>query len=71
MGILRVISKTVGLIQTFIGGAVLIFAFILLYNFFNVQFLLGLSGENMALYILVFIIYGLFSVISGLLLFYE
>lgn len=71
MEIAKTIAKTVGLLQAIIGGASLIFAFILFYNFFDIQFLLGFSGESIELYMLVFIIYGLFSVISGLLLFYE
>jgi len=71
MRILRAISKAVGLLQAFVGGMSLIFAFILFYDFFGVQAVLGVSGENIELYMLVFIIFGLFSVISGLLLFYE
>ena len=71
MRILRTISRVVGLLQAFIGGMALIFAFLLFYNFFSVQAVLGLSVENIELYMLVFIVFGLFSIINGLLLFYE
>jgi|YelNatPaOPRAMG01_1025707.scaffolds.fasta_scaffold129179_2 hypothetical protein len=71
MRILRTISRVVGLLQAFIGGMALIFAFLLFYNFFGVQAVLGLSVENIELYLLVFIVFGLFSIINGLLLFYE
>jgi hypothetical protein len=71
MRILRTISRVVGLLQAFIGGMALIFAFLLFYNFFGVQAVLGLSVENIELYMLVFIVFGLFSIINGLLLFYE
>jgi hypothetical protein len=71
MRIVRAISRAVGLLQAFIGGMSLIFAFLLFYDFFGVQAVLGLSGENIELYMLVFIIFGLFSIMNGLLLFYE
>jgi|GEM_PF-3045713 hypothetical protein len=71
MRILRTISRVVGLLQAFIGGMALIFSFLLFYNFFSVQAVLGLSVENIELYMLVFIVFGLFSIINGLLLFYE
>jgi hypothetical protein len=71
VGIKRVISRAVGLTQTIIGGMSIIFAFISFYNVFNVQASLGFSGENIELYMLVFIVFGLLSIISGLFLFYE
>ena len=71
MRIARAISKIVGLLQAFIGGMSLIFAFLLFYDFFNVQTAFGLSGDSVELYMLVFVVFGLFSVINGLLLFYE
>jgi hypothetical protein len=71
MRIVRAISKVVGLLQAFVGGMSLIFAFLLFYDLFGVQAVLGLSRENIELYMLIFIIFGLFSIISGLLLFYE
>lgn len=71
MRAVRTISKIVGLMQAIIGGMSLIFAFLLFYNFFGVQAVLGLTGDNIELNMLVFILFGLFSTISGLLLFYK
>lgn len=71
MRAVRTISRIVGLMQAIIGGMSLIFAFFLFYNFFDVQAVLGLTGDNIELNMLVFILFGLFSTISGLLLFYE
>jgi hypothetical protein len=47
------------------------FAFFLFYDIFNIQAALGFSAEGIGLYLWVFIIFGLLSVISGLFLFYE
>lgn len=71
MEIREAISKVVGLMQTAVGGMSMIFAFLLLHNVLNVQSVLGLSGENIELYMLVFVVFGLLSVISGLFLFYN
>jgi hypothetical protein len=67
----RILSKIVGLIQTAIGGLTMFFAFFLFYNLFNIQAVLGFSAEGIGLYLWTFIIFGLLSVISGLILFYE
>jgi hypothetical protein len=67
----RILSKTVGLTQTSIGGVTMLFAFLLFYNIFDLQTVLGFSAEAIGLYLWAFIIFGLLSVISGLFLFYE
>jgi hypothetical protein len=67
----RILSKIVGLTQTIIGGLVMIFAFLSFYNVFGIQEMLGVSAEGIGLYLWVFIIFGLLSIISGLFLFYE
>ena len=67
----RILSKTIGLTQTTIGGVIILFAFLIFYNFFNLQTSLGFSTEAIGLYLWIFIIFGLLSVISGLFLFYE
>jgi len=67
----RILSKTIGLIQTAIGGLTMVFAFFVFYNLFNIQAVLGFSAEGIGLYLWTFIIFGLLSVISGLILFYE
>jgi hypothetical protein len=67
----KILSKTVGLIQTTIGGIAMVFAFLSFYNVFGIQTMLGISLASIGLYLWVFIIFGLLSVISGLFLFYE
>jgi hypothetical protein len=66
-----VLSKTVGLTQTAIGGVTMLFAFLLFYNIFDLQTTLGFAEGAIGLYLWAFIIFGLLSVINGLFLFYE
>jgi len=65
------LSKIVGLTQTIIGGIAMVFAFFFFYDVFGIQAMLGVSAEGIGLYLWVFIIFGLLSAISGLVLFYE
>jgi hypothetical protein len=67
----RILSKIVGVTQTAIGGIIMLFAFLVFYNIFNIQTVLGFAEEAIGLYLWAFIIFGLLSVISGLFLFYE
>jgi hypothetical protein len=67
----RIFSKIVGLTQTAIGGIAIVFAFLIFYDAFSIQAMVGLSGEGIGLYLWVFIIFGLLSVMSGLFLFNE
>jgi hypothetical protein len=67
----KILSKTVGLIQTIIGGIAMVFAFLSFYNVFGIQTMLGISLTSIGLYLWVFIIFGLLSIISGLFLFNE
>ena len=66
-----ILSKTIGLTQTTIGAATMFFAFLMFYNLFDLQTALGLAEAAVGLYMWAFIIFGLLSVISGLLLFYQ
>jgi vacuolar-type H+-ATPase subunit I/STV1 len=66
-----ILSKTVGLTQTTIGAATMLFAFLMFYNIFDLQATLGLAEEAIGLYLWAFIIFGLLSAISGLFLFYQ
>jgi hypothetical protein len=67
----RILSKIVGLTQTAVGGVIMIFAFFIFYNIFDLQTALGLAEEAVGLYLWTFIILGLLSVISGMFLTYE
>ena len=66
-----ILSKAVGVTQTAIGVAAMVFAFLSLYDAFGIQAMLGVSSESIGLYLWVFVIFGLLSTISGLLLLYE
>ena len=71
MKIRRTLSKIVGVMQTALGGLTMVFAFLSYYNVFGIQTMLGVSAEGIGLYLWIFIIFVLLSVISGLILFYE
>ena len=71
MKIRRTFSKIVGVMQTALGGLAMVFAFLSYYNVFGIQTMLGVSAEGIGLYLWIFIIFGLLSVISGLILFNE
>jgi hypothetical protein len=67
----KALSKTIGLTQTTIGVIAMVFAFLSFNDVFGIQAMLGISKESIGLYLWVFIIFGLLSIISGLFLFYE
>ena len=71
MTIRRTLTNIVGVMQTALGGLTMVFAFLAYYNVFGIQTMLGVSAEGIGLYLWIFIIFGLLSVISGLILFYE
>ena len=66
-----VLSKVIGVTQTAIGGVIMLFAFFIFYNIFDIQTTLGFAEEAVGLYLWALIILGLLSVISGLFLVYE
>jgi hypothetical protein len=66
----KTLSQIIGLMQTAIGGVAIVFAFLTLYNIFNIQTMLG-ATEAVGFYFSVFIIVGILSVISGLFLLYQ
>jgi hypothetical protein len=67
----RVLSRIIGLIQTVIGCAIMLLAFFIFYNIFDLQTALNLPAGAIGLYLWTFIIFGLLSAISGLFLFNE
>ena len=71
MTIRRTLTNIVGVMQTALGGLAMVFAFLAYYDVFGMQTMLGVSAEGIGLYLWIFIIFGLLSVISGLILFYE
>ncbi len=67
----KIAFKTVGFIQATIGGLSFFLALSSLMIFSNLQIILGLSTEEIGLYLLNLTTFGILSTISGLLLFYE
>ena len=71
MEVRKIISRVVGVAQSGMGVLAVIFAYLLYYNLFDVQGMLNASSQNAPLYMLLLLIFGLFSVISGFFLIYE
>jgi len=71
MEVRKIVSKVVGVAQSGIGVLAIIFCYILYYNLFDIQGMLNVSAQNVPLYMLVLLIFGLISVISGFFLIYE
>lgn len=71
LGIRKLFSRVIGLAQTMIGVLSTIFAYLMYYNFLNVQGVFNLSTKSISVYTLVFVSFGLFSAVSGLFLVHE
>lgn len=67
----KALSKSIGVIQTAIGVAAIVFGFLSFYDVLGIQTMLEVVPDSIGLYLWVFIIFGLLSTISGLFLFYE
>ena len=65
MGMGRKLSIFIGMAQGVIGAFATVFAYVLYHNFFNVQELLNVPAQDVVLYMLVFIVFGSLSIISG------
>lgn len=68
MGIRRKLSIAVGVAQSSVGVSASVFAYILYYNFFSVQEILNVHSQDTAYFMMVLIVFGVLSVISGLFL---
>jgi hypothetical protein len=71
LGIIRKVSIVVGLTQSIIGTLATIFAYLLYHNFLGVQTMLNVPSKDMVLFMLILIVFGLLSIISGLFLLNE
>jgi len=71
MSIRRKFSFFVGLAQSIIGASATVFAFILYHNFLGIQAVFNVTAKDVVLYMLILIIFGLLSIISGLFLINE
>jgi len=66
----KIISQIVGGIQCGLGGLVSAFAF-LIYASSSIRDIIAVTSEEVYLYMFIFFIFGLFSILSGLLLVRE
>lgn len=71
MSIRRKVSFFVGLTQSIIGAFTTVFAFFLYHNFLGIQAVLNVTAKDAVLYMLILIVFGMLSIISGLFLVNE
>ena len=71
MGLRRILVAVFGMLQAAIGVSAVIFAFILYFDFFDVQTGLNTPVELLPFYLFALMVFGFFSIISGLFLFHE
>ena len=71
MNIRGTLAMIVGLMQSVIAALLFIFACSLYFNFFGVQGQLNGTVESFHFRVLVLLVFGFFSIISGLFLVYE
>jgi hypothetical protein len=71
LGIKKVLVKVVGATQSIIGMGALILAFLFHFNFFAVRSMFDVPAELLVLNVLILGVFGFFSLIGGLLLFYK
>lgn len=67
----RILVAVVGTIQSLTGILAIIFAYILYLDIFGLRAWLDVTAEFLPLYMLVFIVFGFFSMISGVFLLTE
>jgi len=71
LSIKRKVSIAVGLAQSVVGAFATVFAYVLYLNLFGMQAVLNVPQRDVRLYMLVLIVFGLLSIISGLFLVNE
>jgi uncharacterized membrane protein (GlpM family) len=71
MNIRGTLAIIVGLMQSVIAALVFVFACYLYFNFFGVQGQLNGPVKSFHFHVLVLLVFGFFSIISGLFLVYE
>lgn len=67
----RKVSITAGLAQSVIGALAAVFAYVLYHNFFQVQTVLNVPSKDVIFYMLILIVFGFVSIVSGLFLVNE
>ena len=67
----QTLVTSIGLVQVMIGVSSIVFSYIFHYEFFGFQIFLNVSIEEKALYLILFLAIGVFSLISGILFIQE
>lgn len=67
----KILTAIVGIAQSVIAVLIVIFACILYFNFFGIQTLLGVAAESLYFHVLALLVFGFFSLVSGLFLAHE
>jgi hypothetical protein len=70
-GVRKILAMVVGTVQTTLGGLAVIFAYFLHIDFFGLQENLNILEEFVPFFMLILMVFGFFSVISGLYLLIE
>lgn len=70
MKVREAVLRVVGVTQSVVGALAVIFAYLLYFGYFDIQNLLSISGD-LPLYLIVLLLFGLFSIISGFCLICE
>lgn len=67
----KIVSTVIGVTQSVIGAFAIVFAYFFYHNVFDIQTVLNLPQRNMPLYLFLFLVFGLFSIVSGVSLIHE
>lgn len=71
MQVRRILTGIVGVVQSIIGVLSVIFACIAYFDFFGLRNWLNANLETLPFYLTVILVFGVFSIISGLFLIQE
>ena len=71
MKIRKVVAAVTGLVQEAIGLSSAVLAFMLFFDFLEVQTVFRLPAELLPFYLLVLVLFSLFSIVSGIFLIRE
>lgn len=71
MDLRRILTGIIGALQGAIGVLAIMLGCILYFNFLGAQAILNVTAETLPLYLLVLIVFGVFSTISGFFLVSE
>lgn len=71
MNLRRILTSIIGALQGALGVLAITLGCILYFNFLSARAILNVTAETLPLYLLILIVFGVFSAISGILLVFE